>query len=119
MEPGASSGRRSAAPENQVRIVLATAVSSTRVAPRYEGVAGTRRSAGAPRDETEEIIAVVKASGLRGRGGAGFPTGTKWSFRRLAEERRQIRRLQRRRGGPGAFMDRSVLEGILIRSSRA
>ena len=48
----------------------------------------------------EQIIDEVLASGLRGRGGAGFPTGLKWSFAAAAGQRRQVRRLQRRRRRP-------------------
>ena len=59
----------------------------------------------------EEIIAEVKASGLRGRGGAGFPTGTKWSF--AASQKSDVKYVvcNADEGDPGAFMDRSVLEG--------
>ncbi len=59
----------------------------------------------------EEIIEEVKASGLRGRGGAGFPTGLKWSF--CAGSKGEIKYVvcNADEGDPGAFMDRSVLEG--------
>ncbi len=59
----------------------------------------------------QEIIAEVKASGLRGRGGAGFPTGLKWSF--AAGNAGAIKYVvcNADEGDPGAFMDRSVLEG--------
>jgi NADH-quinone oxidoreductase subunit F len=58
----------------------------------------------------EEIIAEVKNSGLRGRGGAGFPTGMKWSF--AAGNKSDIKYVvcNADEGDPGAFMDRSVLE---------
>ena len=49
----------------------------------------------------EEVVEEVLASGLRGRGGAGFPTGLKWSFAAAAGQRRQVHPLQRRRGRPG------------------
>jgi NADH-quinone oxidoreductase subunit F len=59
----------------------------------------------------EEIIKEIKDSGLRGRGGAGFPTGLKWSF--AAAQKSDIKYLvcNADEGDPGAFMDRSVLEG--------
>jgi len=59
----------------------------------------------------QEVIDLVKASGLRGRGGAGFPTGTKWQFaaNNAADEKFVICNADE--GDPGAFMDRSVLEG--------
>lgn len=59
----------------------------------------------------EEVIAEVLKSGLRGRGGAGFPTGTKWSF--AAREKGPVKYVccNADEGDPGAFMDRSVLEG--------
>ncbi len=59
----------------------------------------------------EEIIQEVKNSGLRGRGGAGFPTGLKWSFAALNEADRKYVVCNADEGDPGAFMDRSVLEG--------
>ncbi|UCG81030.1 MAG: NADH-quinone oxidoreductase subunit NuoF [Desulfobacterales bacterium] len=59
----------------------------------------------------EEVIACVEQSGLRGRGGAGFPTGRKWASSRnaLGEEKYII--CNGDEGDPGAFMDRSVMEG--------
>ena len=59
----------------------------------------------------EEIIEAVKRSGLRGRGGAGFPTGAKWESCRKAKESRKIILCNADEGDPGAYMDRSVLEG--------
>ncbi|NQU23020.1 MAG: FAD-dependent oxidoreductase [Candidatus Nealsonbacteria bacterium] len=58
-----------------------------------------------------EVIDVVKRSGLRGRGGAGFPTGLKWEFCRKAEGDTKYVLCNADEGDPGAFMDRSVLEG--------
>ena len=59
----------------------------------------------------QQVIDVVKASGLRGRGGAGFPTGNKWQFEadQPVEEKYVICNADE--GDPGAFMDRSILEG--------
>ena len=61
--------------------------------------------------KSEEVIQVVKDSGLRGRGGGGFPTGMKWSFcvANKADQRYIICNADE--GDPGAFMDRSVVEG--------
>ncbi len=58
----------------------------------------------------EEIIAQVKTSGLRGRGGAGFPTGLKWEFASRSEGNIKFVLCNADEGDPGAFMDRSVLE---------
>jgi len=59
----------------------------------------------------EEVIEVVKRSGLRGRGGAGFPTGLKWEFTRRAKGEPKYVICNADEGDPGAFMDRSILEG--------
>ena len=59
----------------------------------------------------EQIIEEVKASGLRGRGGAGFPTGMKWSFAAGNQADQKYIVCNADEGDPGAFMDRSVLEG--------
>ena len=59
----------------------------------------------------EDIINEVKDSGLRGRGGAGFPTGTKWEFCRKAKGDIKYIICNADEGDPGAFMDRAVLEG--------
>ena len=59
----------------------------------------------------EEVIELVKESGLRGRGGAGFPTGLKWQFVREASGDKKYVICNADEGDPGAFMDRSVLEG--------
>ena len=58
----------------------------------------------------DEIIAEVKTSGLRGRGGAGFPTGLKWEFARKSGGEIKYVLCNADEGDPGAFMDRSVLE---------
>ena len=59
----------------------------------------------------EEVIEEVKKSGLRGRGGAGFPTGMKWTFAAQAKGDIKYVLCNADEGDPGAFMDRSVLEG--------
>ncbi len=61
--------------------------------------------------EPEEIIEEIKESNLRGRGGAGFPTGVKWGFAKGAESDTKYIVCNADEGDPGAFMDRSVLEG--------
>ncbi len=58
----------------------------------------------------EEVIAEVERAGLRGRGGAGFPTGTKWKFARQAKGRPKYLICNADEGDPGAFMNRSLLE---------
>jgi (2Fe-2S) ferredoxin len=72
--------------------------------------------------EPDAVIQEIKASGLRGRGGAGFPTGMKWEFARKAPGSIKYVVCNADEGDPGAFMDRSllesdphaVLEGMLI-----
>jgi len=97
----------------QHRIVLAN---SGRVDPEkltdYIGAGGYQALAKAltemaPRD----VIEQVKASGLRGRGGAGFPTGLKWELVAKQIPQRKYVVCNADEGDPGAFMDRSVLEG--------
>lgn len=58
-----------------------------------------------------EVIDIIKKSGLRGRGGAGFPTGMKWDFAFKAQGDQKFVCCNADEGDPGAFMDRSVLEG--------
>lgn len=59
----------------------------------------------------DDVIEEVKQSGLRGRGGAGFPTGLKWSFCRKSPGEEKYIICNADEGDPGAFMNRSVLEG--------
>ena len=59
----------------------------------------------------DEVIEEISASGLRGRGGAGFPTGRKWLFTKMAEGDQKYVVCNADEGDPGAFMDRSILEG--------
>ena len=59
----------------------------------------------------DEVIQLVKDSGLRGRGGAGFPTGLKWEFTKKAKGDKKYVVCNADEGDPGAFMDRSILEG--------
>ncbi|MEG0256776.1 MAG: NADH-quinone oxidoreductase subunit NuoF [Christensenella sp.] len=59
----------------------------------------------------EEVLDIIKQSGLRGRGGGGFPTGLKWQFGHDAKGTQKYVICNADEGDPGAFMDRSVLEG--------
>ncbi len=59
----------------------------------------------------DDVIDEVKASGIRGRGGAGFPTGLKWDLARRNKSKKKYLICNADEGDPGAFMDRSVIEG--------
>jgi len=59
----------------------------------------------------DEVIGEVKESGIRGRGGAGFPTGFKWDFCRKAKGNKKYIICNADEGDPGAYMDRGLLEG--------
>ncbi len=59
----------------------------------------------------DDVIKEITDSGLRGRGGAGFPTGKKWMFTKMAEGDQKYVVCNADEGDPGAFMDRSILEG--------
>ncbi|MTI70430.1 MAG: NADH-quinone oxidoreductase subunit NuoF [Firmicutes bacterium] len=61
--------------------------------------------------EPKDVINVIKDSGLRGRGGGGFPSGLKWDFTSKAEGDQKYVLCNADEGDPGAFMDRSILEG--------
>ncbi|EIE52796.1 NADH dehydrogenase (quinone) [Citreicella sp. 357] len=79
--------------------------------PEYEahgGLAGLRRAIGMDQDA---IIDEVKLSGLRGRGGAGFPTGIKWDTVRLARADRKYIVCNADEGDSGTFADRMIMEG--------
>lgn len=74
----------------------------------HEGYEGLRKALAETRDE---VIKEIEISGLRGRGGAGFPTYFKWRAAKNAEEHPKYIVCNADEGDPGAFMDRSVLEG--------
>ncbi|MEG6523781.1 NADH-ubiquinone oxidoreductase-F iron-sulfur binding region domain-containing protein [Desulfotomaculum sp. 1211_IL3151] len=59
----------------------------------------------------DEVIETIKKSGLRGRGGGGFPTGLKWEITKKQEDPEKFIICNADEGDPGAFMDRSILEG--------
>lgn len=59
----------------------------------------------------DEVIDIIKSSGLRGRGGAGFPTGKKWELTKSYKNEQKYVVCNADEGDPGAFMDRSILEG--------
>ena len=61
--------------------------------------------------DSDEVIETIEKSGLRGRGGAGFPTGKKWRATRDAKGDKKYVVCNADEGDPGAFMDRSILEG--------
>ena len=73
----------------------------------YEAI----KKIGNERISANEIIKTVLASGLRGRGGGGFPTGLKWKFANNNRSKEKYIICNADEGDPGAFMDRSVLEG--------
>jgi len=98
---------------NQVKIVLRNCglIDSDRI-DEYIGRGGYFSAWDALSSKTpEDVIAEVKGSGLRGRGGAGFPTGLKWEFCRKATGDSKVVICNADEGDPGAYMDRSVLEG--------
>jgi len=99
--------------EKQERIVLRNCgVINPESIEDYQASGGYKALSKALLDMTpDEIIDEVKTSGLRGRGGAGFPTGLKWSFAAANESDRKYVVCNADEGDPGAFMDRSVLEG--------
>lgn len=80
---------------------------------RAGGFAGFARAADAP--QPAAILEAVRTSGLRGRGGAGFPTFRKWQDVRAAGERERIVVCNGDEGDPGAFMDRMILESFPFR----
>ena len=59
----------------------------------------------------DDVIKIISDSGLRGRGGAGFPTGKKWELTKMAKGEQKYVVCNADEGDPGAFMDRSILEG--------
>lgn len=74
----------------------------------YDGLVGLKRALSM---KPEEVIKEVLDSGLRGRGGAGFPTGRKWMFAYQQQADQKYIICNGDEGDPGAFMDRSILEG--------
>ncbi len=97
---------------HQVRIVLRNCgVIDPGNLNHYIGRGGYSGLARALRMPCEEVIEEVKASGLRGRGGAGFPTGLKWQFARKSPGDVKYVICNADEGDPGAFMNRSLLEG--------
>jgi NADH-quinone oxidoreductase subunit F len=77
----------------------------------YLGIGGYTALAKALKMTPENIISEVKKSGLRGRGGAGFPTGNKWESTRNAHGDVKYIICNADEGDPGAYMDRSLVEG--------
>ena len=99
--------------DNQTKVVLADL---GKINPEsiddYLGVDGYTAAEKALTTMTpEEVIVTVKNSGLRGRGGGGFPTGLKWSLCAANEADQRYVICNADEGDPGAFMDRSVVEG--------
>lgn len=74
----------------------------------HDGYAALKKVLGM---SSEKVIEEIKKSGLRGRGGAGFPTGLKWELCRAVKSNEKYLICNADEGDPGAFMDRSVLEG--------
>ena len=98
--------------DRQQRIVLrhCGVIDPERIEPYLEAGGYRALEQVLARKDPEGLIAVIVESGLRGRGGAGFLTGMKWRFTRLAAGRQKYVICNADEGDPGAFMDRSVLE---------
>jgi NADH-quinone oxidoreductase subunit F len=110
---GSTFGSEAAFLDLQERIVLRNCGSiNPESIDDYEKVGGYRGLKTAlTQMSPSEIIQTMKDSGLRGRGGAGFPTGLKWSFAAANAGEKKYVVCNADEGDPGAFMDRSVLEG--------
>ncbi|RJR26460.1 MAG: NADH-quinone oxidoreductase subunit F, partial [Candidatus Latescibacterota bacterium] len=106
-------GAEAPAQRGQVRIVLRNCgLIDPESIEEYEAAGGYRALRKALFDMTPDgIVKEIKDSGLRGRGGAGFPTGLKWSFAASQPAGVKYVVCNADEGDPGAFMDRSVLEG--------
>ena len=105
-------GRHNILLKNQQRIVLRNCgVIDPKSLADYEAQGGYVALRKALKMDKETIIEEIKASGLRGRGGAGFSTGLKWSFAAKAVSEKKFVVCNADEGDPGAFMDRSALEG--------
>ncbi len=97
---------------NQQRIVLRNCgVIDPESLEDYEATGGYQALRKALSMKPTDIIDMVKESGLRGRGGAGFSTGMKWQFAHNAAGHKKYVVCNADEGDPGAFMDRSTLEG--------
>ncbi len=98
--------------KKQVRIVLRNCgVIDPENIEDYVGAGGYQAIRLAMKNGPEWVIDEIKKSGLRGRGGGGFPTGMKWDFVRKAEGTPKYVVCNADEGDPGAFMDRSTIEG--------
>ncbi len=99
--------------EHQVRIVLENCgLIDPEVLEEYQGHDGYKALQRVLSEVTPvEVIEEIKLSGLRGRGGAGFPTGVKWDFAAREPGPEKFLVCNADEGDPGAFMDRSILEG--------
>ena len=78
----------------------------------YKSVGGYEALSKAQAMSPEAIVNAIKASGLRGRGGGGFPTGMKWGFLAAKNSPEKIIICNADEGDPGAFMDRSLMESV-------
>ncbi|MBR5252773.1 MAG: NADH-quinone oxidoreductase subunit NuoF [Clostridia bacterium] len=99
--------------KKQHRVALRNCgVINPEVIDEYIGADGYQALAKAVTQMTpEEVIKCILDSGLRGRGGAGFPTGRKWEFASKVQSDKKYVCCNADEGDPGAFMDRSILEG--------
>lgn len=98
--------------KNQVRVVLRNCgiIDPTNI-DHYLAMDGYLGLKNALAMSPDEVIKVVTDAGLRGRGGAGFPTGLKWKFTRTEKEPEKYIICNADEGDPGAFMNRSLIEG--------
>ncbi|MEN6446038.1 MAG: NADH-quinone oxidoreductase subunit NuoF [Candidatus Cloacimonas sp.] len=105
-------GKHNALLANQKRIVLRNCgIIDPENIEDYEARDGYKALPKALSMDREAIIEEIKKSGLRGRGGAGFPTGLKWQLCAKEESAKKYVICNADEGDPGAFMDRSTLEG--------
>lgn len=78
----------------------------------YKANGGFEALAKAVAMKPSEVVDAIKQSGLRGRGGGGFPTGMKWSFLAAKQVPEKVLIMNADEGDPGAFMDRSMMESV-------